>query len=335
MPAGLGGGGWLAIALEATMGTYIPPTDPDTVWVPILNESLKYTEDKYYSEQIRQQTIDSDVSQSYYHVEGDVAMEVDVNYLPYFLHSSRHSISKTGAAAPFEYAYTPSQAGSASTAASGNVARTASITVVRNGIGFGYAGCVMNTIEFTIENGVLRATFGVLGLSEEEPAGLGTPTWLDPELFGADTHSIYVAASGVTPTFGSNDTNFNGFTANINYNGAAQNRIVPDRAATYISFGKTEMTYNTELDFTSRAEYDNFVASTQRAIRLESIRGTDPYATANEAFRLDVNRSAYDTYDIGLAGIGDLIMAGVTARALGIAGGVPYRISVKTPVAIA
>lgn len=334
MPAGLGGGGWLAIALEDVMGTYVPPTDAGTVWVPILNEALRYTEDKYYSEQIRQQTVDSDVSQSYYHVEGDVVMEVDVNYLPYFMHCSRHSISKTGAVAPFEYAYTPSQAGSASTAASGNVARTASITVVRNNIGFGYAGCVMNTIEFTIENGVLRATMGVLGLSEQEPAGLGTPTWIDPELFGADAHSVYVAASAVTPTFGSNDTNFNGFTANINYNGAAQNRIVPDRAATYISYGKTEMTYNTELDFTSRAEYDNFVGSTQRAIRLESIRGTDPYATADEAFRLDVNRSAYDTYDIGLAGIGDLIMAGVTARALGIAGGVPFRISVKSPVDI-
>lgn len=335
MPAGLGGGGWLNVVLETAMGTYLPPTTVGSVWVPIISESLHYVEDKYYSEQIRQQTIDSDVSPSYYHIEGDIVIEVDMNYMPYFLHCSRHSITKTGAVAPFQYDYVPSQAGSASTAASGAVARTASMTVLRNGVGFGYSGCVVNTWEFTIENGVLRASMGILGLSEQQPGALGSPAWIDPALFGADTHSIYVAAAGAAPTFGAAAIDFNGYTANINYNGAAQNRIVPNRAATYISFGKTEMTYNTELDFVSRTEYDNFKASSLRAVRLESLRaGAVSFAAAAQAFRLDVNRSAYDTYDIGLGGIGDLIMAGVTARALAVAGGAPYRISVKTPVDI-
>src|SRR5688572_19590286 len=123
MPAGLGGGGWLAISLEAVMGTYQPPTTAGTVWVPILEESLRYTEDKYYSPQIRQQTIVSSVEQSFYHVEGDVRLEIDPNFDPYFMHCSRHSITKTGASAPFTYKYVPSQAGSASSAASGNVPR--------------------------------------------------------------------------------------------------------------------------------------------------------------------------------------------------------------------
>lgn len=334
MPAGLGGGGWLNIVFETALGTYLPPSTAGSVWVPILSESLHYTEDKYYSEQIRQQTIDSDVSPSYYHIEGDITMEVDVNYMPYFLHASRHTITKTGAVAPFTYKYVPSQAGSATTAASGNVSRSASMTVLRNGIGFGYGGCIVNSWEFTIEGGVLRVTMGILGCNEQTPGALGTPAWIDPALFGADAHSIYVAASGTAPTFGAVSNDFNGYTFNSNFNGSAQNRIIANRAATYIAYGKTEATYNTELDFISKAEYDNFKASTTRAIREESLRGGATFTLAPQAIRIDVNRSTYDAYDINLGGIGDLIMAGVTGHVLGIAGGNPYSIECKTPVDI-
>src|SRR4051812_12231736 len=118
MPAGLGAAGWMALCFETVMGTYLPPTTAGTVWVPILSESLAYTEDAYYSSQIRQQTVESSREQGYYHVEGDVVMEFDANYLPYLLYASRHSITKSGAG-PYTYGFTPSQAGAATTAASG------------------------------------------------------------------------------------------------------------------------------------------------------------------------------------------------------------------------
>lgn len=334
MPAGLGGGGSVAVALETVMGTYVESSAVGAAWIPIISENLHYVEDKYYSEAIRQQTIDNDVKPSYYHVEGDIVAEVDMNWLPLMLYCSRHTITKTGAAAPFTYKFVPSQAGSASTAASGAVARTASITVQRNNVQFGYCGCTVNTWEFTIENGVLRVTMGILGTSEQEGITPGTPTWLAPALFGADAHSIYTAASGVTPTFGAISTDFNGFTANLNYNAAAQNRILPNRGASYVSFGKTEATYTTELDFMNRTDYDNFKAANTRAIRLTSLRGGASFAVATEAFQLTFNRSAFDAYDIGLAGIGDLIMASVTGHGLAQTGGDPYAIECKSSLAI-
>jgi len=43
----------------------------------------------------------------------------------------------------------------------------------------------------------------------------------------------------------------------------------------------------------------------------------------------------WEDYDLGLEGIGDLIMAGVNGRSIGIAGGDAYKIEVKSPTTIA
>lgn len=333
MPPGLGGGGYVAIKHETTMGTYLDPTTVGTLFMPILSESLQYQEDKYYSEQIRQSTIVSDVKQSYYHTAGDITVEVDSSLLPYLLYTGRYTITKTGASAPFTYKFVPNSAGSATTGTGANE-RTASITVVRSGIGFGYAGCVLGGGEFTIENGVLRYTAHITGLSEATPGALGTPTWAAPKILGANAHSVYVAAAGVSPTFAAASLDFNGFTFSDNFNAAAQNRIVANRAATYISFGITEATYNTELDFVSKAEYDNFKASTTRAVKLESIGDGAAWAATADGVQVQINRSAYDSYEVPLAGMGDLIMATVTGRALGQAGGDPYAISIKSSLDI-
>jgi hypothetical protein len=328
MPAGLGGGGKVGIAFETTMGTYVAPS----IFVPILSESLKYMEEKYYSEQIRQQTIPSDVKPGYYHVEGDIEMECDPTNLPYWLYASRHTPVKSGSG-PFVYTFTPSSAGSASTATGTTTPKTLSITIVRNNVVFGYTGCVVTGWEFTIEDAVLRVTMNVLGLAEAVQSA-PTPTWAAADLLGADAHRVYLAASAASPTFTTADVNFNGFTFRANYNGEAQNRIRADRQASYISYGITEAEIESELDFLDRTDYDNFVTNVQRAIKLESTNGGATFAAATSAVQLQGNRVSYDAYDIGLEGMGDLIMAGFTGRIIGIAGGSAYQIAVKSPATI-
>lgn len=325
MPPGLGGGGSIGIALETVMGTYVAPT----LFVPVLSEGLEYTENKYYSQQIRQQSIASDVKPSYYHVEGPIEMEADPRFLPYFLHASRHTITKTGIG-PFEYKYVPSSAAVATTAASGNVARTMSITVVRNEVIFGYAGCTMGSFEFTVDEGVLKVTMDVLGISEATQAN-PSESWVASDLLGADAHRIYLAASAVAPTFGAVDINFNGFTFRANYNAEAQNRIHAQRSASYISFAITEAEIESELDFLDRTDYDNFVATTTRAIKMESTNGGTTFAAATSAVRLQGNRVSYDAYAPNLEGMGDIIMADFTGRCIGIVGGDAYQIEVKSP----
>lgn len=327
MPAGLSGAGWLGFAFETTKGTF---EDADT-FIPILSESFKYNEDRYFSPQIRQQVMTSDVAQGYYHIEGDVELEADVNYLPYLLYCTRHNISFGSGV----YTFTPSTAGSTSTAASGAVQRTASITIVRNGIGFGYSGCTLGSLGFFVDTGVLKFRATLFGEKDNVVAAPPTPTWLAPSLFGASSHSVYVDASGTAPGFAASPVrDFNGFEFTANHNPSAENRLVNDRSATYIAFHETEINVNTELDFVDKTEYDNFVATTQKAFRLESLKGGATFATATEAVSIDINRGVYETYDVGLSGLADLIMAGVTIRGIGIAGGDAYRIRVKSPVII-
>jgi|SRR3990172_7873940 len=322
MPAGLSGSGWLGLALESVKGTYVSPT----VYIPIISESFRYVEDRYYSPQIREDTIVSDVKQGYYHIEGDFELEIESKFLPYLLYCTRHTITKTGAG-PFVYTFVPSDAGATSTAASGAVQRTASITIERNNVEFGYSGCTLGSLRLFVDGGILKLGGTLVGEKDNTASG-DTPTWSAPTLFGADATAISTGASSLTPTYAV-VSDFNGFEFEANFNAEAQNRIVRDRSASYVSFGETEITLTTELDFIDKTEYNIFVATTQKAVKLESYPGAT-YAASTEAVQLQIFRGVYETYDLGLSGLGDLIMAGVTMRGIGIAGGDGYKIEVKT-----
>jgi hypothetical protein len=334
--ADIGANNAVWIGIEPTYGT---PSDPTAagvgVWMPILDEALVYTETKYYSPQIREQAVRNAVVPAPYHVEGPIHFEVDVNYLPYLLYASRHTVVKTGAG-PYTYTATPTAAGATYP---GGTAKGLSIAVKRNGVGFLYGGCVIGSWSFTINDGVLECTAQVVGLSETDPAAtlVGVPTWIDAELFGADAHSVYVDTAGLTPAFASRSVEFNGFTFEINHNATAQNRINPSRAANYIAYGETEPTTTTELDFLDKTEYNDFKASTLRAIKLESLRPGGMAATfagATEAVQLIQYRTAYDSYTVETRGMADLVSAATTIRGLGISGGSAYKIVCKSPVNI-
>ena len=96
--AGLGGLNKIYVAKEAVYGTYIDPSTATGAWVPkYLSKSRMYREDKYFSPQIRETTIVSDSKSSFYHVEGDIEVEVDAAHLPYFfLYASRQQYYQDG-----------------------------------------------------------------------------------------------------------------------------------------------------------------------------------------------------------------------------------------------
>lgn len=333
--AGIGGAGYMALTFETAVGTYLPPTTAGTVFIPILSESLEYQEDKYLSSQIRQSTIESEQKPGYYHIAGDVTLEVDTSFLPYILYCSRHTITKTGAGSPWLYKFVPSTAGATSTAASGAVQRTCSLTFIRNGVGFGYGGCTFGQLAFSIDTGNLRLAAGVVGQNEQTPGGLGAPAWVAAKLLGADAHSIFLDAAGTVPAFvGAAETGFNGFSFTANYNAEAQNRIRADRSASYVRFAKTEAEVTTELDFLNKTDFNSFKSSAKNAIKMESIGDGAPFATSTDAVKIQINNSVFTAYTVNLASMDDLVMASATYKALGIAGGDAYAIYVQSSAAI-
>jgi hypothetical protein len=131
------------------------------------------------------------------------------------------------------------------------------------------------------------------------------------------------------------DTNFNGFTFRANFNPTAENRIHAQRSASYIAYHITEAEFESELDFLDRTDYDNMVNNTTRAIRMESSNGGASYSAGTSGVRIQGNRVSFDTYTPNLEGMGDIIMADFTGRAIGISGGDAYEVHVKSPTNIA
>jgi hypothetical protein len=78
-----------------------------------------------------------------------------------------------------------------------------------------------------------------------------------------------------------------------------------------------------------------FVATGAKAYKFESANGGATYTAGTSGVQLIANRAVYTTYDLGLSGLGDTIMAGVTARPIGIAGGDSVVVNVKSPTNIA
>ncbi len=323
--AGIGATGFVGVAFETVKGTYVAPF----AHVPVLSETLKYTEGKYYSQQLRQQVIDSQVTPGYYHIEGDIEMEVDVHFLPYFLYASRHTCTK-GGSGPYTYDFTPLVDGASSTNAGTSLPKTLSVTCVRNGEVFGYTGCTVGQYSFTVDGGVLKVTMSMIGEQEAEES-LPTPAWLEADLLGADSHNVFIGSAGAAPSWGSAEDGFNGFTFMVNHNAEPQNRIVANRGASFVKFGKTDLEVTSELDFLDRADYDKMVNSDVAAFKLESTVGGVAYSGSVPGISLQANRCAYDTYDINVSSIDEIIMAGFTGHGLAVTGGAPYIIKVTSP----
>ena len=323
--AGIGATGFVGVAFETVKGTYVAPY----VHVPVLSESLKYTEDKYYSQQLRQQVIDSQVTPGYYHIAGDLEMEVDVHFLPYFLYASRHTCTKAGAG-PYTYDFTPLTDGASSTNAGTTLPKTLSITCVRNGEVFGYTGCTVGQYSFTVDGGVLKVTMSLIG-EQEATQTLPVPVWLEADLLGADSHNVFIGTSGASPSWGAAEAGFNGFTFMVNHNAEPQNRIVANRGASFVKYGKTDLEVDSELDFLTRVDYDKMVNSSTAAFKLESTVGGAAYNGTVAGISLQANRCAYDTFDINVSSIDAIIMGGFKGHGLAVVGGDAYKIKVCSP----
>lgn len=220
------------------------------------------------------------------HTEGDISMEAMHDVVPYFHTVSRATVVKTGTG-PYTYTCTPNTAATA--------AKTMSITIVRNGVVFGYTGSVVSGFNYTIDNGAVVVNWTIRG-SDEASQTLPTPTFVDTPVFGAGQYEFQLP----TPTVVF-DTS--AFTFTVDDAADPQYRFKnTGRGAQFMKFGQRTVTLSLTRDFETRTDYDAFKALTGQSFQVMA-------AAAGSSIALTAPSSIKDTYDLGLSGQGDLITA--------------------------
>lgn len=286
MTVGVGATGFVGFAIETVPGTYVAPTH----YLLLRNESLQFMQDTNWRRPLRGIADVADPTQGYFHTEGDIEVEITEDLLPQMLRCARVNIVKTGAG-PFTYTITPTHVAVP--------AKTASITVVRNGIVFGYVGCIITSQKYSFDSASLVGTFSVLG-TDETVQSLPTASFVTTLPYGAGQYTLEV------PT-GASVLDTDTWELSIDDSGEPQYRIKPSRSAAFSKFGERSVELSLERDFESRTEYDAFKSLTAKAIKLKCIK-----SAAVSEVNFEVKAAIVDTYEIaGLSGQADLIRGSV------------------------
>lgn len=305
MTQGIGAAGILGIGLETVIGTYVAPDK----YVPFMNESLQYTQETQYRRPIRNNAgvigaIDGNAS-----VGGEISMEALPDCMPYFLHCSRASLNKTGAG-PYTYTYTPNSLGVPT--------QTASITLVRNGVVFGYTGCAVAQYTISVgSDGKMMFNVTLTGLDEDDES-TPSPSWPTSEPFGAGQYNIQIPTS--TQVFDADTFEFS-----VNDNGEGVPRLKnTGRGPQFTKWGEREVKFKTERDFETKTEYTAFKAGTSQSITATATQD------ANNEITITMPVANTNTYEVSLGGQGDLVRASIDYMGMINGSGVDYTLAVKT-----
>jgi Phage tail tube protein len=293
----VGGAGWLGIAFETTLGTWVTPAK----WIPIRSETLAVTENKQYRMNLRGTADRTGALPSYTHTEGDIVFEVNPEFLPYILYCARTSIVKSGAG-PYVYTYTPAHVAAATTATGTTTRKTASLTINRGSNYFGYVGCSVGQMVFsTDEDGMLLLTASIVGTTEVNQAGPFTPSF---------TATPPISPGQVTLEIPTASARADARTANltINDNLIPANRLNGTRSAAYQNWGEREITFTADFDFNTLTDYNIFRAGTFQTATYKGINGT-------ETVTITLNATVMDSYPVNLAGLGEVNSAAVEMHA--------------------
>jgi hypothetical protein len=268
-----------------TPNTYAAPTK----FFRFRSESLAYKQATQWRRTIGLSVDNQGAIPGNVNTEGEISMEAMHDVVPYFHCASRATVAKTGSG-PYTYTCTPNPAATAQ--------KTLSITIVRNGVVFGYTGCVVSSFNYTIDNGAVVVSWSIKG-SDETSQTLPVPTFVDTPVFGAGQYEFQIP----TPTV---SLDISAFTFSVDDGADPQFRFKnTGRGAQFMKFGERNVTMTLTRDFETRTDYDAFKALTGQTFSMVC-------AAAGSSITLTAPSIIKDTYELGLSGQGDLITANIS-----------------------
>lgn len=297
-------GAFPTLNTATTPGVYATPTK----FFPFLSESINSTNETVWRRPIRQSADIIGAVAGNYHPEGELQLEALEDVVIYFLAASRTTIVKSGTT-NYTYVVTPTAAATA--------AKTLSITMVRNGIVFGFTGVVLSSFTFNIDSGLLNFGTNVVGV-DEAVQSLPVPTWPTTVPFGAGQYTIEIPTSSTVL-----DTDTFEFT--VEDNAEAQFRLKSTgRGAQFIKYGERNSTMTMERDFENRTDYDAFKAVTSQSITLTASKGV------NNSIVMLAPVAVKDTFEVTNGGQGDLVRASIAYQNVIDGTGKSWQITLKT-----
>jgi hypothetical protein len=286
MAAGLAAAGELGLAKEVTPGTYVTPAK----WIPILSESLEMQHSVIKRRPIRGLVDVVGAVVGPQHVTGSIQFEVTHSTLPWIMQGMRGAAVKSGVG-PYLYTFTPN--------ANIQPASHLSFTIVRNAIVFGYVGCVVSSLQLTMQNEIMVATVGIVGWDEAVQSN-PSETWPTEAPIGVPGDMVVEIPTAAQVY----DTDQ--FTFNVNDNAEPQFRLRDNKVTpTFIKYGEREMTLSLERDFDARTDYDAFKLATAQSITIKAT--TD----ANNYVHIIMDALVKDSYAVGLSGQGELVRGSI------------------------
>jgi len=291
MAVDIGGSGFMGLAFETVVGTYVPPTK----FFPILGETMQFMPNNTFRRPIRQTVDQIGMVPGNVNTQGTVTMEALDDVLVYWLYAMRMGIVKTGST-NFTYTCTPVQ-GLTPT-------KTLSLTIVRAGTAFGFVGCVVSKLTLSIQNGILQADMDVIGLNEAS-AVMPTATYTgNMPPYGPGQWNVQIPTA--TQVF-----DMDTFSFSIDEKAAAQYRLKntganQGRGAQFVAFAERTIQMTASRDFIDRTDYNNFQANVSQGITIAALSG------ANNGITFSIPNAFKSTYDVPLGQQGNLVRANIT-----------------------
>jgi hypothetical protein len=306
----LNAAGFLGVAQEAVYGTFVPATK----FIPLRSETLETNQELIERRVIRGDTAGLvGIVKGNMHAAGDIEIEVLDDTILYVLLAGRTAVVKTGTTPNFTYTFTP-----------GNSAmppKSISITVVRGDQVFGFTGCIVGSMEFTMDSGMLICRTSVVG-ANEATAATPTPTWGTTTPFGPGEYTMEIPTGTPTALFESVD--LGSYSLSIEDNATPEFRLRGDHGAEFARFGERSVSLSLQRDFLTRAEFDAYKAVTPQSINLLASHGV------NNSINFLTPGVYKNSYAIGLASQGDLTRATIEYTCTRSGVSPEYTIVVKT-----